>query len=141
MAAWRYADVRTVVRCLAVGTGRGTLCGDCERAKFEAAVQLVEGRAADVLAFDSYDRWHRNRDTARETFERVKAAGGRLYAVGYGWITDETYAEWKRMHQADLGRRGVSGPDQGANHEREPAERPLRHLPRPAAVLRPAGRR
>jgi DNA invertase Pin-like site-specific DNA recombinase len=70
------------------------------RPQLEAAVQLLERREANVLVFDSFDRWHRYMPVQWEVMGRVKAVGGRIYALDYGWVTDETAAEWQRMTTA-----------------------------------------
>jgi DNA invertase Pin-like site-specific DNA recombinase len=70
------------------------------RPQFEAAVPLLERREANVLVFDSFDRWHRYMPVQWEVMGRVKAVGGRIYALDYGWVTDETAAEWQRMTTA-----------------------------------------
>jgi DNA invertase Pin-like site-specific DNA recombinase len=63
-----------------------------------AAVEMIENGEADVLVFNTYDRFHRFMPVQYEVLERVHAAGGRITCLDYGEVRDDTAAEWLRAH-------------------------------------------
>jgi DNA invertase Pin-like site-specific DNA recombinase len=63
-----------------------------------AAVEMCEKDEADVLVFNTYDRFHRFMPVQYEVLERVHAAGKRVFCLDYGEVRDDTAAEWLRAH-------------------------------------------
>ncbi len=67
-----------------------------ERPGLLAAIEMVERDEADVVVTAFFDRTWRNLMTQNETIERVDRAGGKLFAVGHGFISHATADDWRR---------------------------------------------
>ena len=58
------------------------------------AVELVEGREADVVVVAYFDRLVRSLQVQREVVDRVEAAGGAILAVDVGEVRSDTASRW-----------------------------------------------
>lgn len=57
------------------------------------AIEAVESREADIILVAYFDRFFRNLKVQAEVIERVEKAGGELYALDHGRLTNGTAAE------------------------------------------------
>jgi DNA invertase Pin-like site-specific DNA recombinase len=67
-----------------------------ERPGLLAAVEMVERGEAHIIVTAFFDRAWRNLMTQNETIERVDRAGGKLFAVGHGFVSHATADDWRR---------------------------------------------
>jgi DNA invertase Pin-like site-specific DNA recombinase len=65
-----------------------------KRPGLREAVELIEAGRADVLVFAYFDRSFRNTIVQMETIARINAAGGTVFAVGYGEMRIDTASQW-----------------------------------------------
>lgn len=65
-----------------------------ERAGLRGAVEAVEAGDADVLVVSNFDRLVRSLRVQDEVVSRVEAAGGRVVALDFGEVTNDTAAQW-----------------------------------------------
>jgi DNA invertase Pin-like site-specific DNA recombinase len=63
-----------------------------------AAVEMIENGEADVLVFNTYDRFHRYMPVQYEVLARLQAVNAKIVCLDYGEVRDDTAAEWFRAH-------------------------------------------
>jgi site-specific DNA recombinase len=65
-----------------------------KRPGLSKALQLVEARKAEIVVAAYFDRLFRSLSTQSEVVDRVERAGGQVYAVDMGGVSNATAGQW-----------------------------------------------
>jgi DNA invertase Pin-like site-specific DNA recombinase len=65
-----------------------------QRPGLSGALELVESRKADIVVAAYFDRLFRSLSTQAEVLERLERAGGRVWSVDMGEVSNATAGQW-----------------------------------------------